>query len=56
MLIDILMKLKWDILNFEGYFNIDVKLKDVLVINYLGMLEKQIIVEDFNDIYILLKT
>ena len=42
--------------DFEGYFNIDAKLEDILVINYLGMIEKQITVEDFNDTYILLKT
>jgi len=42
--------------DFDGYFNIDAKQGDLLIINYLGMIEKQTTVEDFNDVYILLKT
>ena len=42
--------------DFDGYFNIDAKEGDLLIINYLGMIEKQTTVEDFNDVYILLKT
>ena len=42
--------------DFEGYFNIDAEVDDVLIINYLGMTEKQTVVVDFNDLYILLKT
>ena len=42
--------------DFEGYFNIDAEVDDVLIINYLGMIEKQTVVEDLNDLYILLKS
>ena len=42
--------------DFEGYFTIKAKPNDILVVNYLGMDEKQIIVYDMNDVYVLLKT
>jgi len=42
--------------DFEGYFNIKANLNDILIVNYLGMDEKQIIVENLDDIYVLLKT
>ena len=42
--------------DFDGYFNIDAQKGDLLIVNYLGMIEKQTTVEDFNDLYILLKT
>jgi len=42
--------------DFDGYFNINAKEGDLLIVNYLGMIEKQTTVEDFNDLYILLKT
>ena len=42
--------------DFEGYFNIDAEVDDVLIINYLGMIEKQTVVGDLNDLYILLKS
>lgn len=42
--------------DFDGYFNINAKEGDLLIVNYLGMIEKQTTVENFNDLYILLKT
>ena len=42
--------------DFDGYFNIDAQVGDILVVNYLGMTEKQTVVEDFDDLYVLLKT
>ena len=42
--------------DFEGYFTIKAKPNDILVFNYLGMDEKQILVEDMDDVYVLLKT
>ena len=42
--------------DFEGYFTIKAKPNDILVVNYLGMDEKQILVDDMNDVYVLLKT
>ena len=42
--------------DFDGYFNIDAKVGDILIVNYLGMTEKQTVVEDFDDLYVLLKT
>jgi hypothetical protein len=42
--------------DFEGYFNIKANLNDILIVNYLGMNEKQIIAENLDDIYVLLKT
>ena len=42
--------------DFEGFFKIKADLNDILTINYLGMIEKQILIENLNDKYILLKT
>ena len=42
--------------DFEGFFRIKANLDDIIVVNYLGMIEKQLIVESFDDKYILLKT
>ena len=42
--------------DFDGYFNIDAQVGDILMVNYLGMIEKQTVVEDFDDLYVLLKT
>ena len=42
--------------DFEGFFRIKADLNDILTINYLGMIEKQILIENLNDKYILLKT
>tara|TARA_Y200000002_G_scaffold136484_2_gene112483 strand:+ start:664 stop:2685 length:2022 start_codon:yes stop_codon:yes gene_type:complete len=42
--------------DFEGYFKIRANLNDVLSINFLGMIEKQILIENLDDKYILLKT
>ena len=42
--------------DFEGYFKIRANLNDVLSINFLGMIEKQILIETLDDKYILLKT
>ena len=42
--------------DFEGYFKIKANLNDVLSINFLGMIEKQILIENLDDKYILLKT
>ena len=42
--------------DFEGYFKIKANLNDILSINFLGMIEKQILIEDLDDKYILLKT
>ncbi len=42
--------------DFEGYFKIKAEIDDILLVNYLGMIEKQIIVENLDDKYILLKT
>ena len=42
--------------DFDGYFNIDAEVGDLLIINYLGMTEKQTVVEDLDDLYVLLKT
>ena len=42
--------------DFEGYFKIKANLNDVLLINFLGMIEKQILIENLDDKYILLKT
>ena len=42
--------------DFEGYFSIKANLNDVLLVNYLGMDEKQIMLDDLDDKYVLLKT
>ena len=42
--------------DFDGYFNIDAQVGDILIVNFLGMTEKQTFVEDLDDIYVLLKT
>ena len=42
--------------DFEGFFKIKADLNDILTIDYLGMIEKQVFVEDLSDKYILLKT
>ena len=42
--------------DFEGYFKIKANLNDILSINFLGMIEKQILIENLDDKYILLKT
>ena len=42
--------------NFDGYFKIKANLNDILEIDYLGMIEKQLLIEDLDDKYILLKT
>ncbi len=42
--------------DFEGFFRIKANLDDIIVVNYLGMIEKQLLVESFDDKYILLKT
>ena len=42
--------------DFEGFFRIKANLDDVIVVNYLGMIEKQLLVESLDDKYILLKT
>ena len=42
--------------DFEGYFTIKAKPNDILVVNYLGMDEKQIFVDNMDDVYVLLKT
>jgi tetratricopeptide (TPR) repeat protein len=42
--------------DFEGFFKIKADLNDVLSITYLGMIENQILLENLDDKYILLKT
>ena len=42
--------------DFDGYFKIKANINDVLSINFLGMIEKQILIENLDDKYILLKT
>ena len=42
--------------NFDGYFKIKANINDILEIDYLGMIEKQLLVKDLDDKYILLKT
>ena len=42
--------------DFEGFFKIKADIDDILLVNYLGMIEKQLLIEDLNDKYILLKT
>ncbi len=42
--------------DFEGFFRIKANLDDVIVVNYLGMIGKQMLVENLDDKYILLKT
>ena len=42
--------------DFEGFFKIKADINDVLSVNYLGMIEKQLLVENLDDKYILLKT
>ena len=42
--------------NFDGYFKIKANLNDILEIDYLGMIEKQLLIKDLDDKYILLKT
>ena len=42
--------------DFDGYFSIKAKRNDILIVNYLGMDEKQILVDDMEDVYVLLKT
>ena len=42
--------------DFEGFFKIKADIDDILLINYLGMIEKQLFIEDLNDKYVLLKT
>ncbi len=40
----------------DGYFSIKAKENDILVVNYLGMIEKEVLVTNLNEIYILLKS
>ena len=42
--------------DFEGFFRIKANLDDIIIVNYLGMIEKQLLVESLDDKYILLKT
>ncbi len=42
--------------NFDGYFKIKANLNDILVIDFLGMIGKQLLIEDLDDKYILLKS
>ena len=42
--------------DFEGFFKIKANVNDVLSVNFLGMIEKRILVENLDDKYILLKT
>ncbi len=42
--------------DFEGFFKIKADIDNILLVNYLGMIEKQLLIEDLNDKYILLKT
>ena len=42
--------------DFEGFFKIKANLNDVIVINFLGMTERQMLIENLDDKYILLKT
>ena len=42
--------------DFEGFFKIKADVNDVIVINFLGMTEKQMLIENLDDKYILLKT
>jgi len=42
--------------DFEGFFKIKADIDDIILINYLGMIEKQLLIEDLNDKYVLLKT
>ena len=42
--------------DFEGFFKIKANIDDVLSVNYIGMIEKQIFIDDLEDKYILLKT
>ena len=42
--------------DFEGFFKIKANVNDVLSVNFLGMIEKQLLVENLDDKYILLKT
>ena len=42
--------------DFEGFFRIKADVNDVIVINFLGMTEKQMLIENLDDKYILLKT
>ena len=42
--------------DFEGFFRIKANLDDIIVVNYLGMIEEQLLVESLDDKYILLKT
>ena len=42
--------------NFDGYFKIKANLNDILVIDFLGMIRKQLLIEDLDDKYILLKS
>ena len=42
--------------DFEGFFKIKADINDVLSVNFLGMIEKQLLVENLDDKYILLKT
>ena len=39
--------------DFEGFFRIKANLDDIIVVNYLGMIEKQLLVESLDDKYIL---
>ena len=42
--------------DFDGFFKIKANLNDILAINYLGMIEKQMLVDNLDEKYILLKT
>lgn len=42
--------------NFEGFFKIKADLNDIINISYLGMIDEQLLIEDYNDKYVLLKT
>jgi len=42
--------------DFDGFFKIKADINDVLSVNYLGMTEKQLLVDNLDDKYVLLKT
>ena len=42
--------------DFEGFFKIKANINDIISVNYLGMIEKQLFIDDMDDKYILLNT
>ena len=42
--------------DFEGFFRIKAKIDDIIVVNFLGMIEEQFFVTNFDDKYVLLKS